>query len=166
MELALYQNVFWSFWSTPWNDCWLSNIYLKCYKIYFYRNLKSIYYSNILTKDNPLLLKSVPSRRGRASAGTRRSGEEEGKSKGRRPPWKLCFERPQKLQLSEWKVVPSLSIYIPAIIIEEQGAIGTLTEWQNLYSRREIMVLGMGLKEAANFISSINGRILWRIREN
>jgi hypothetical protein len=31
----------------------------------------------------------------------------------------------------------------------EQGAIGTLTEWQNLYPRREIMVLGMGLKEAA-----------------
>jgi hypothetical protein len=37
-------------------------------------------------------------------------------------------------------------MYIPVIIIGEQGAIGTLTEWQNLYSRREIMVLGMGLK--------------------
>ncbi len=31
----------------------------------------------------------------------------------------------------------------------EPGAIGTLREWQNLYPRREIMVLGMGLKEAA-----------------
>ncbi len=28
----------------------------------------------------------------------------------------------------------------------EPGAIGTLTEWQNLYPRREIMVLGLGLK--------------------
>jgi hypothetical protein len=26
------------------------------------------------------------------------------------------------------------------------GAIGMLTEWQNLYPRREIMVLGMGLE--------------------
>jgi hypothetical protein len=33
------------------------------------------------------------------------------------------------------------------IIIVERGTIGTLTEWQNLYPRREIMVLGMGLKE-------------------
>jgi hypothetical protein len=32
------------------------------------------------------------------------------------------------------------------IINREQGAIGLLTEWQNLYPRREIMVLGMGLK--------------------
>jgi len=28
----------------------------------------------------------------------------------------------------------------------EPGAIGTLMEWQNLYPRREIMVLGMGLR--------------------
>jgi hypothetical protein len=34
------------------------------------------------------------------------------------------------------------SIYIPAIIIGEQGAIGLLTEWQNLYVHRTIMVLG------------------------
>jgi len=47
-----------------------------------------------LKKDNPLLLKSVPSMRGRASAGTRRSGEEEGKDKGRRPPWKLRPSEP------------------------------------------------------------------------
>jgi hypothetical protein len=35
------------------------------------------------------------------------------------------------------------------IIIGEQGAIGTLTEWQNLYPGIEIMVLGMGLKGEA-----------------
>jgi hypothetical protein len=50
------------------------------------------------------------------------------------------------IALGEWKVVPPVSIYIPKIIIVEQGAIGTLTEWQNLYPRREIMVLGMGLR--------------------
>jgi hypothetical protein len=45
--------------------------------------------------------------------------------------------------------------HIPTIIIEEQGAIGTLTEWQNLYPRREIMVLGMGLKEGGGASSGV-----------
>ncbi len=57
----------------------------------------------------------------------------------------LLFTTPT-IALWEWKVAPPRSIYIPTIIIGEQGAIGTLTEWQNLYSRREIMVLGMGLE--------------------
>ena len=57
-----------------------------------------------------------------------------------------------KTALWEWKVAPLLRIYIPAIIIGEQGTIGTLTEWQNLYLRREIMVLGMGLKGEGEYI--------------
>jgi hypothetical protein len=35
-----------------------------------------------------------------------------------------------------------MNIYIPKIIIREQGAIGLLTGWQNLYPGIEIMVLG------------------------
>ncbi|MHA2346974.1 MAG: hypothetical protein ACXACP_09670 [Candidatus Hodarchaeales archaeon] len=50
------------------------------------------------------------------------------------------------IALWEWKVAPPVNVYIPVIIIREKGAIGTLTEWQNLYPQREIMVLGMGLK--------------------
>jgi hypothetical protein len=53
------------------------------------------------------------------------------------------------------------SIYIPAIIIGEQGAIGLLTEWQNLYPRREIMVLGANeqvKKKIANRASGVSGR--------
>ena len=41
------------------------------------------------------------------------------------------------IALWEWKVAPPINIYIPTIIIGEQGAIGMLTEWQNLYLVRE-----------------------------
>jgi hypothetical protein len=70
-----------------------------------------------------------------------------------------------KTALWEWKVAPSISIYIPAIIIGVQGAIGTLTEWQNLYPRREIMVLGANeqvIQAIANRASGVSGRGLRR----
>ena len=82
--------------------------------------------------------------RGRASAGTRRSGEEEGKSKGRRPPWKLWSSEPVLLGerdlRREWTLIYSMR-YNYGARSNPKGR-----EWQNLYPRREIMVLGMGLK--------------------
>jgi hypothetical protein len=46
----------------------------------------------------------------------------------------------------------------------ELGAIGTLKEWQNLYPRREIMVLGMGLKGEAKAKLNIGALFKWGVK--
>ena len=72
--------------------------------------------------------------------------EDEGKSSGLWPRGSSAFH-----DLNDCtggvKSCPANGLLYPVIIIGEQGTIGLLTEWQNLYPRREIMVLGMGLKE-------------------
>ena len=83
--------------------------------------------------------------------------EDEGKAKAFGLVEALLFTT-STIALWEWKVAPPINIYIPTIIIGEQGAIGTLTEWQNLYVRRTIMVLGMGLGNGMSVITQCHFR--------